>query len=373
MKRTFKILIVTLLLAICSLSIVACGKDKVKGDISVKEDAMPQSVFVLGEDIDLSAGVLLINNDGKVTEIPMNSEDVTVTGYDKNTLGQQTVTVSYKDKSVELTVNVVERMQVSDHVADYLVGDALDLSKGRLKITRNDGSNYTVMLKSDKVTVTGFSSDTAGQKSVTVKYTSGSESYTTTLNLNVHNVEKVELTRPTKITYNSHDSGVEVAGGILTLSALNGKISKDVTVTADMISGFDLTAVNKTNSPLTQTVSVMYDGKAYTYDIRITYTPVSEFKNNAGVVADLDWTKEEAPEISEEQGETAMRMMELYLDMSPAEQTLLTREETLNMARTAIVYGFDIWGNDVLEFEGAFGVEYGEFTLYADSEEAIER
>ena len=340
-------------------------------DIAIKKDAMPQSIFVLGEEIDLSAGVLLVDQNGNVTEIPMNAEGVTVSGYDKNTLGKQTITVNYKDKSVELEVNVVERMQVSDHVADYLVGDALDLSSGRLKITRNDGSNYTVMLKSDKVSVTGFNSDSAGQKSVTVKYTSGEDTYTTTLNVNVHSIENVELTRPTKITYNSHDSGVEVAGGILTLSALNGKIKKEVAVTSDMIEGFDLTAVNKTNSPLTQTVNVMYGGKAYTYDIRITYTSVSEFKDNAHVVADLDWTKEDAPEISELQGATALDMMKLYLDMSPAEQSLLTKEETLNMARTAIVYGFDLWGNDVLLFDGAFGVEYGEFTLYAESEEAI--
>ena len=372
MKRIFKILIVTLLLAVLATAFVSCGK-KVKGEISFKENSMPQSVFVLGEEIDLSAGVLVIDNKGKITEIPMNSDGVTVTGYDKNTLGQQTVTVSYKGKSLELTVNVVERMQVSDHVADYLIGDALDLSKGRVKITRNDGSNYTVMLKSDKVSVTGFNSDAAGQKTVTVKYTSGSETYTTTLNLNVHNVEKVELTRPTKITYNSHDAGVEVAGGILTLSALDGKIKKTVNVTADMIKDFDLTAVNKTNSPLTQTVNVEYNGKLYPYDIRITYTSVSEFKDNASVVAGLDWTKEEAPEISETQGNTAISMMELYLDMSPAEQSLLTREETLNMARTAIVYAFDLWGYDVLEFEGAFGVEEGEFVLYAENEEAIAR
>jgi hypothetical protein len=373
MKRIFKILIVTLLLAILATAFVSCGKNKVKGEISVKEDSMPQSVFVLGEEIDLSSGVLLVDNKGKITEIPMNSEDVTVSGYDKNTLGQQTVTVSYKDKSVELTVNVVERMQVSDFIADYLVGDEFDVSQGRVKITRNDGSNYTVMLKSDKVSVSGFTSSSAGQKTVTVKYTSGSESYTTSLNVNVHNVQKVELTRPTKITYNSHDAGVEVAGGILTLSALDGKIKKEITVTADMIEGFDLSAVNKTNSPLDQTVNVMYDGKAYPYEIRITYTPVSEFKDNAHVVAGLDWTKEEAPEISELQGETSIAMMELYLDMSPAEQSLLTKEETLNMARTAIVYAFDLWGNDVLEFEGAFGVEYGEFTLYAENEEAIAR
>ena len=356
------------LVTVMLVLLIGCNKNVA---VSLKEDAMPQSVFVLGEDIDLSSGVLLVDEDGTVVEVPMNAEGVTVTGYDKNTLGQQTITVTYKDKSVELTVTVVERMQAADYVADYMIGDELDLGSGRLKITRNDGSNYTVMLKSDKVSVSGFSSESAGQKTLTVQYTSGEETYTTQMNVTVHGVEKVELTRPTKITYNSHDAGVEVAGGILTLFANNGQIKKDVTVTADMIEGFDLSAVNKTNSPLTQTVNVMYGGQAYSYEIRITYTAVSEFKDNASVVAGLDWSKEEAPEISELQGTTALEMMELYLDMSPAEQSLLTKEETLNMARTAIVYGFDLWGNDVLLFDGAFGVEYGEFVLYAESEAAI--
>ena len=216
--------------------------------------------MTLGEEIDLSAGVLVVNDNGKMTEIAMDAEGVTVTGYDKNLLGTQTVTVTYKDKSVELTVNVVERMQVVDYTADYLIGDTFDLSAGRLKITRNDGTNYTVVLKSDKVKVTGFNSESAGSKTVTVNYTSGNDTYTTTLKVNVHNVEKVELTRPTKVTYNSHDSGVVVAGGILTLSALDGKIKKDITVTEDMIENFDLSAVNKTNSPLNQTVNVMYGG-----------------------------------------------------------------------------------------------------------------
>ena len=343
-------------------------------DIAIKENAMPQSVFVLGEEIDLSAGILIVNDNGKTTEIAMNAEGVTVTGYDKNTLGQQTITVSYMEKSVELTVNVVARMQLSDHTADYLVGDALDLSNGRLKITRNDGSNYTVMLKSDKVSVTGFSSETEGAKTLTVKYTSGSETYTTTVNVNVHDVEKVELTRPTKITYNSHDSGVVVAGGLLTLSALDGKIKREIPVTEDMIADFDLSAANKTNSPLTQTVNVMYEGKKVgSYDVRITYTSVTEFKDNAHVVAGLDWSKEEAPEISELQGDTAVDMMELYFDMSPAEQSLLTREETLNMARTAIVYAFNLWAEDVnTNFAEVFGVEYGELAFYCENRAAVE-
>ena len=370
MKRTFKILLVTLLLAIFTLSIAACGKKKV--EVSFKEDAKPQSVFVLGEELDLSSGILLVQNKKGTVEVPMNDEGVTVSGYDKNTLGTQTVTITYMDKSIDFTVTVVERMQVVDYKADYIVGEAFDLSSARLKITRNDGTNYTVMLKNDKVTVGTLDSSTAGEKSISVTYNSGSDSYTTSIKVNVHNADKVDLTTPTKFTYNSHDAGIDLAGGELVLSALNGQIKHTISITEDMIEGFDLSAVNASNSPLTQTVSVNYGNKAYTFDIIITYTAVSMFKDNAHVVADLKWDGEEAPEISELQGTTAIEMMELYLDMSPAEQSLLTLEETLNMARTAIVYAFDIWGNDILEFEGAFGVEYGEFTLYADTREAIE-
>lgn len=370
MKRTFKILLVTLLLAIFTLSIAACGKKKV--EVSFKEDAKPQSVFVLGEELDLSSGILLVQNKKGTVEVPMNDEGVTVSGYDKNTLGAQTITITYMDKSLDFTVTVVERMQVVDYKADYIVGEAFDLSSARLKITRNDGTNYTVMLKNDKVTVSELDSSTAGTKTLSVTYKSGSDNYTTSLKVKVHDAEKVDLTNPTKFTYNSHDAGIDLAGGELVLSALNGQVKHSISITEDMIEGFDLSAVNATNSPLTQTVSVNYGNKTYTFDVIITYTSVSMFKDNAHVVADLDWSGEEAPEITELQGTTAMQMMELYLDMSPAEQSLLTLTETLNMARTAIVYAFDIWAEDILEFEGAFGVEYGAFTLYADTREAIE-
>ena len=84
-------------------------------DIAIKENAMPQSIFVLGEEIDLSAGVLLVNQNGTVTEIPMNAAGVTVSGYDKNTLGKQTITVTYKDKSVELNT-----LSEKDHIRHYL-------------------------------------------------------------------------------------------------------------------------------------------------------------------------------------------------------------------------------------------------------------
>lgn len=359
-----------LLLLIATLALASCGGNV---EIAIKEDAMPQSVFVRGEELDLSSGILVVDQDGEKLEVPMNDEGVTVSGYDKNTLGEQTLTITYKDKSVELTVTVVERMQVTDYTANYLVDDVLDLSAGRFKITRNDGSNYTVTFKDSKLSFSGFDSSSVGKKTVTATYTSGSDVYTASFDVNIYAVEKVELTSPTKVSYNSHDSGVDVAGGVLTLSALNGSIKREVPVTADMIKGgFDLSAANETNSPLPQNVEVHYNNEIYTYEIRIIYTSVSKFKDNADLVASLEWSGAEEPEISAEIGDKALELMELYFDMSPAEKSLLTREETLNMARAAMIYGFTQWYNDLAEFDGAFGIdEYGDFEIICKDEAAV--
>ncbi len=363
-------LVVTILVAVLLIALSGCG-NKIN-DIAIKEDAMPQSVFILGEELDLSSGILIVDEDGKKTEIAMDAEGVSVSGFDKNKLGEQKITVHYKDKSVELTVTVVERMQVVDFTADYLVGDTLDLSAGRLKITRDDGSNYTVVLKSNKVTVNGFDSQTAGTKNLTVSYASGSETYTASFSVNVHNVEKITLTPPTKVTYNSHDAGIDVAGGILNLSALSGKVKRDVVVTEDMIEGFDLSAAKGSKTPYEQTVNVVYEGKSYPYTIVIKYTSVSQFKDNASIASGFTWSGEDVPEIATEDGEIALELMRLYFDMSPAEQSLLTREETLNMARVAMIYGFNKWGEDVYEFEGAFTLIEDSFELQCSDRDSVE-
>ena len=359
-------------IAVAVLLIVLLSPGKSIDNIAIKEDAMPQAVFLLGEELDLSSGVLVVYEDGKETEIPMNAEGVSISGFDKNTLGEQKITLTYKDKTIELTVTVVERMQVVDFVADYLVGDALDLSAGRLKITRDDGSNYTVILKSDKVKIDGFNSKAAGTQKLTATYTTGGDTYTASFSVNVHNVENVTLTKPTKVTYNSHDAGIDVKGGILTLSALNGKVKRDVIVTEEMIEGFDLLAVNDSNTPLTQTVNVVYDGKNYPYEVVIKYTAVSKFKDNASIASDFTWSGEDVPEIATADGELAVQLMQLYHDMSPAEQSLLTREETLNMARVAMIYGFNKWGEDIYEFEGAFTLTDGQFEIQCTDRESVE-
>lgn len=376
MKKYARLLLLTLFAVAVMLFASACTPD---AELALKDDAMPQAVFVLGEQIDLSGGRITVTEGDEVYEIDMTAEGVEISGYNKDALGEQTITLTYNNGEVSFKVNVVERMKAEDYAADYLVGDSLDLSKGRLKITRNDGSNFTVALNSTKVTVEGFDSATVGERTLVAKYKSDGNEYTASFKVNVHEVESVSLTPPTKVAYKSHDTAIDVTGGFLTFVGNDGSIKRELPITAEMTSGFDMSAVNSTNTPYTQEITVTHDGKEYTYDIKITYTGVSDFRDSSAlVVSDIDFDEWDGwedldyiPAIDDEVGSEAVRIMELYLDMSPAEQGLLDLDTVKKVARVAMTWAFDVWSTDFVTFSDAFGIEDGALTFYCVSEEAV--
>ena len=76
MKKITKFIVMILVIATMLFTVVSCNKKK--GELTVKEDAMPQLVHVLGEDLDLSARTAnaLLNNDIKtVRDLVMLSEN----------------------------------------------------------------------------------------------------------------------------------------------------------------------------------------------------------------------------------------------------------------------------------------------------------
>lgn len=375
MKRMTKMVLLLLLIVASVFVITACDDDPGSvqgGQISVEQSGMPQTVFVLGEELDLSNGVLTVKNGDQVEEIPLNAEGITVTGYDKNKLGEQTITIAYGGSTTELKITVVDRMQMVEHVTDYLVGDALDTGVGRLKITRNDGSNYTVLLGSEGVEISGFDSGKTGTQNVTVKYTGNDADYTCQFTVNVHAVDSVEFHAPKKLSYNSHDSGLDLTDGYFTLSGNNGALTKTVVLTEDMVSGFDLAAVTAENSPLTQNLTVSYGGKSYAFDINLVYTNISLFKKDAAAFTGLDWSNGNVPEYSDELGEKALELMEIYLDLSKADWTYITAEESLSVARVALMYGMDRMDPDFVALEGAFTITGGALEFTCESREAVE-
>ena len=377
MKKFSKITLLVLLLVVSLLVVTSCKDDEnivdipKSGSISIAEDGMPQLVYVRGEDIDLSNGVLSINTGDAITEIALNSEGVTVSGYDKNKVGEQVVTITYGEHSTQITVTVVERMQAIEYVSDYLVGDSLDLTKGRLKITRNDGTNYTVILSNEKVKLSGFDSKTASNQTITATYDSGDGVYECKFDVIVHTVDTVKFNAPQKLAYKSHESDIDLTGATFTLTGNGGALVREVPVTKDMTSGFDLSAVTEEKSEITQTIAVKYAEKTYNFDITLTYTDISLFKKNASSFADIEFNVDELPDISETLGELSLRMMEIYLDLSKADRAYITSDECLDTARVALMYGMDTMDDEFKSMENAFVISGGELYLICESPEAI--
>ena len=355
MKKITKFIVMILVIATMLFTVASCNK---KGEITVNENAMPQLVHVLGEELDLSAGTLIYNKGKKSEEIAMDAEGVEISGYNKDQLGEQTVTLTYEGASTTITVTVVERMQVVDFVADYLVGDALDKTKGRLRITQNNGTSYTVNLNNANVSIEGFSTGSAGAKTLTAKY----ETYEATFTVNVHAVDSITLQAPNKKAYSSHDQKLILDGGRIVLSGNNGALTREIKLTDESVtvSGFNPKAVNETKTTDTQSICVTYGGANYYYDIKLTYTAVSMFNDNAHKFKEFDWDGEEAPVISEELGEFALDLMSMYVELPTADAILISQEDLLNVARAAVWYGYTKWYEDITSFEGAFDYGYDE-------------
>ena len=366
MNKFTKIALLMLLVLASVFVMVACnddGGETANGTLAVKESAMPQLTYVQGVELDFSNGTLVLTTDAGTEEVAMNDEGVTVSGYDKSKLGEQTVTVTYKGCSTEVTVTVVERMKAEEAVTAYLVGDSLDVSKGRLKITRDDGTTFTAIFNSDKVSITGFDAGKAGVQSLTATYQNGSTTYTCQFDVTVYAVESVSLTPPSKTNYNSHDANLNLKGGALVLKGNNNTLTRQIPLTdlaANDVTGFDPSVVSATQKTKDQTITVNYNGAGYTFDIHLTYTDISSFKDNAGAYVGLDFTDVNL-EFTDEMGTLALELIQLYMAFSPAEQEFITEEEWLSVARAAFLYGLTTVQEEEKTMSNAFAVEYDEY------------
>ena len=165
MKKNSKYLIAALVLLI-GLVLVACASID-----SIFFEKQPRTLYVQGQDLDFNDTVLMAVSGDKKTPLDINSEEVTVSGYDKNTLGEQAVTITYKDVSTTLKITVIPRIAVEGASAKYFVGDVFDKTKGRLKVADDMGNITTVNMVDEGVTIVDFdSSKAASGKLVTVKY-----------------------------------------------------------------------------------------------------------------------------------------------------------------------------------------------------------
>lgn len=372
MKKGFRIILLITAVLILALSLFGCGSVSAES-VYLEDDSGFQTVYVKGQELKLSGAYLTARAAEGTERIPLDSSDVTVSGYDGDALGKQTVRIEYGGTYTDVTVTVVERVVVNGAVTDYLVGDGFDKSRGVVRVTDDNGKSVTVQLSSSSVTLEGFDSSSAKSPlALSVKYSSGGDVYEGVLEVNIHEIESIDFHRPNKVTYGSHYEGApDASGGRFVIKGAGGSIRREVVITSDMIKGLDVSLVNAENKTLSQTLTVTYGGEDYTYDVQLIYTDISLFKDNEAAFDAVDWSGAEEPVIDEELGELALTLMNAYADMSASDRSELDEESVFDVARTAMVYGFEVWGDNIREFGGVFAIEYGERVLYLESYERV--
>ena len=180
-------------------------REKAVETIKVKEDTI-QKTYVKGTELDKTGGKLEVKyNNNKTEEIDMTAEGVEVIGYNANELGEQTITVKYREKETtfEVTVkNDISTIEVKEESMEttYVKGTELDKTGGKLEITYENGEKEEIDMTAEGVEVAGYDANELGKQTLTVKY-KGKE---TTFNVIV--VEKklteIKITNPpSKLEY----------------------------------------------------------------------------------------------------------------------------------------------------------------------------
>ena len=175
---------VTIALVICLLVTLAALSACVTDDssdavVSIAVNNFPESAATVyqGDGLSLENCSIIVNYEsGNRSVVDMDDEGVTVTGFSPNTVGTQTVTLTYRGKSVNVEVTVLA-IQVTDvfisarpDEISVVEGGALDVTGVSLSI-RYQNDKSVIMEKITTDMVTGYSTSLkAGEYVVYVNY-----------------------------------------------------------------------------------------------------------------------------------------------------------------------------------------------------------
>ena len=220
---------------------------------------LPKTNYKHGETLDVIGGMLTIQRGSGDSQISLTSE--MVSGYSSNTLGEQTLTVTYNGftKNYEVTVSDFVTGIIVSHPTkiEYKYNEDLDLIDGLITTVMASGDvGSSIAITSGMVT--GYNKTIIGNQTVTVTYTTtntiddSSIDFTENYNVSVEDyVVGINVTPPTKVVYKYGES-LDLTGSSLVENYASGAVGTEVTVTFGMVSGYN------PNTLGTQTLTVKH-------------------------------------------------------------------------------------------------------------------
>ncbi len=226
--------------------------------------------YTKGEAFTLEGATVTVTWSDGTTTHPAVSE-LTVEGYNANTLGEQTVTLKYENLTYEVKVTVTEETVTTPTMTGltvsgiqkttYVAGQQLDLTGATYTVTMSDGSTGVLSdSEAAKVTVSGYQADKVGIQTVVLTY----ESVSTTVQITVipKTISSLSLSGRYKTEY-LVDEKLDLTGMVITANWNDGSkttvAAKDVTAT-----GYDATKLGE------QTITLTYQGISTTFTVTVS-------------------------------------------------------------------------------------------------------
>ena len=217
------------------------------------------------DSLNLAGGKITLYYDNDSTK-EISLSDTTVTGFNKNKVGKQTLTAWYDGFSATFEVEVVAKSVKSIVVStlpnalSYLEGkDSLDVTGGKITVFYNNNTQEILDLRVDMIS--GFDNTEVGLQVLTVTF--GGKTAVYEIEIVAKKLMYIAVTTlPAKLTYRENKDTLNVTGGRISLY-YNNDTTEEISMTSDMVSGFDNTIIGK------QTLLVSYNGKTAAFEIEI--------------------------------------------------------------------------------------------------------
>lgn len=340
-KRISLMLAVILLITAAFLATSCKEKQNDTTEIYITKADLPRVDYVEGQSLDLSKGKLTVAVNGEESKLPLTDSAISVTGYNPDAIGEQTLTVTYKELTTTFTVKVIERAVAQNYETKYFVGSEFNPLKGKIKIATDDGKSFLVNMSDSTVSLVSFDSSVPGTSTVTLLYNNGVNAYYCQFDVTVYEQASIEFTPPTQVNYQSDYEGApNVNGGFFKVTSADSTLTTNVPLSESMIEGFNPSAatLEHKETGLVQTVTVNYLGQKFYYDINISFSTISEINYYANsMLSDIDWEKAIEEGLSDEQNEAAILAITGYYGLSPAEKTRISDETVALVGRAAAI------------------------------------
>ena len=231
---------------------------------SIKIKTEPtKTKYKYGEALDITGGqISAIKSSGKAENIDITTS--MVSGYNPNKLGKQTITITYKGKKAQYSV------EVEDYIKDikltnpnkliYKVNEKMNLTGGKVTPVMASGiASPAIPMTNTDVTITGFDTTTVGAKIVKVSYKGISKTFGITVE-DGYSEMKIK-TLPTKTEYKYGES-LDLTGGTIEITKDSGT-KETINITKDMVSGYNSKKLGA------QILTVTYQGLTQQFVVKV--------------------------------------------------------------------------------------------------------